>query len=99
VAIVEALLLSLPPNATYTTDPGGCVVYHPDGPHAAPCNAIMSVKSQADWLDLLQWVYGANGLTEVFLREFCLTGIPCLSHCVGRLRWTFHKGFAEFVAV
>jgi salicylate hydroxylase len=37
-------------------------VYHPDGPHAALRNAIMSAKSQADWLDVLDWLYGGNGL-------------------------------------
>jgi salicylate hydroxylase len=37
-------------------------VYHPDGPHAALRNAIMSGKSQAEWLDVLEWIYGGNGL-------------------------------------
>ena len=37
-------------------------VYHPDGPHAALRNAIMSAKSQAEWLDALDWLYGGNGL-------------------------------------
>ena len=37
-------------------------VYHPAGPHAALRNAIMSAKSQADWLDTLHWLYGGNGL-------------------------------------
>jgi 2-polyprenyl-6-methoxyphenol hydroxylase-like FAD-dependent oxidoreductase len=37
-------------------------VYHPAGPHAALRNAIMTAKSQADWLDTLQWLYGGNGL-------------------------------------
>ena len=37
-------------------------VYHPDGPHAALRNAIMSAKSQAEWLDTLEWLYGGNGL-------------------------------------
>jgi salicylate hydroxylase len=39
-------------------------VYHPAGPHAALRNAIMSGKSQADWLDTLDWLYGGNGLDE-----------------------------------
>lgn len=37
-------------------------VYHPAGPHAALRNAIMSGKSQAEWLDILEWLYGGNGL-------------------------------------
>ncbi|MBS0220676.1 MAG: 3-hydroxybenzoate 6-monooxygenase [Proteobacteria bacterium] len=37
-------------------------VYHPDGPHAALRNAIMSAKSQGEWLDVLDWLYGGNGL-------------------------------------
>ncbi|MDF3075106.1 MAG: salicylate hydroxylase [Alphaproteobacteria bacterium] len=37
-------------------------VYHPAGPHAALRNAIMSGKSQAEWLDILEWIYGGNGL-------------------------------------
>ena len=37
-------------------------VYHPAGPHAALRNAIMSGKSQAEWLDILDWLYGGNGL-------------------------------------
>jgi salicylate hydroxylase len=37
-------------------------VYHPDGPHAALRNAIMSAKSQAEWLDVLDWLYAGNGL-------------------------------------
>jgi salicylate hydroxylase len=37
-------------------------VYHPAGPHAALRNAIMTAKSQDEWLDILQWLYGGNGL-------------------------------------
>jgi salicylate hydroxylase len=37
-------------------------VYHPSGPHAALRNAIMTAKSQAQWLDVLQWLYGGSGL-------------------------------------
>ena len=37
-------------------------VYHPAGPHAALRNAIMSAKSQDQWLDTLEWLYGGNGL-------------------------------------
>jgi salicylate hydroxylase len=37
-------------------------VYHPAGPHAALRNAIMTAKSQAEWLDTLEWLYGGNGL-------------------------------------
>ena len=37
-------------------------VYHPSGPHAALRNAIMTAKSQEQWLDALEWLYGGNGL-------------------------------------
>ena len=37
-------------------------VYHPDGAHAALRNAMMSAKSQDQWLDTLDWLYGGNGL-------------------------------------
>jgi 2-polyprenyl-6-methoxyphenol hydroxylase-like FAD-dependent oxidoreductase len=37
-------------------------VCHPDGPHAALRNAIMSAKSQAEWYAALDWLYGGNGL-------------------------------------
>jgi salicylate hydroxylase len=37
-------------------------IYHPAGPHAALRNAIMSAKSQAEWLDVMEWIYGGNGL-------------------------------------
>jgi salicylate hydroxylase len=37
-------------------------VYHPAGPHAALRNAIMTDKSQEEWLDNLQWLYGGSGL-------------------------------------
>ena len=37
-------------------------VYHPDGPHAALRNALMGARSQDQWLDTLQWLYGGNGL-------------------------------------
>jgi 3-hydroxybenzoate 6-monooxygenase len=37
-------------------------VYHPAGPHAALRNAIMTAKSQAEWLGTLEWLYGGNGL-------------------------------------
>jgi len=37
-------------------------VYHPAGPHAALRNALMSAKSQAQWLDTMEWLYGGNGL-------------------------------------
>lgn len=31
-------------------------------PHTALRNAIMAAKSQAGWLDTLEWLYGGNGL-------------------------------------
>lgn len=37
-------------------------VYHPDGPHAALRNVLMTAKSQEQWLDTLEWLYGGNGL-------------------------------------
>jgi salicylate hydroxylase len=37
-------------------------IYHPAGPHAALRNAIMTAKSQDEWLDSLEWLYGGNGL-------------------------------------
>jgi salicylate hydroxylase len=37
-------------------------VYHPAGPPAALRNAVMSAKSQDEWLDALQWLYGGTGL-------------------------------------
>ncbi len=37
-------------------------VYHPEGVHAQLRNAIMAGKSQQDWYDTLQWLYGSNGL-------------------------------------
>lgn len=37
-------------------------VYHPDGPHAALRNSLMAAKSQDQWLDTLEWLYGGNGL-------------------------------------
>lgn len=40
-------------------------VYHPSGPHAALRNGIMSVKSQQQWYDTLDWLYGSTGLGDV----------------------------------
>jgi 2-polyprenyl-6-methoxyphenol hydroxylase-like FAD-dependent oxidoreductase len=37
-------------------------VYHPEGPHAALRNAIMSAKSQEEWYETLDWLYGGSGL-------------------------------------
>jgi salicylate hydroxylase len=37
-------------------------VYHPAGPHAALRNAIMTAKTQDQWLDALEWLYGGTGL-------------------------------------
>jgi 2-polyprenyl-6-methoxyphenol hydroxylase-like FAD-dependent oxidoreductase len=37
-------------------------VCHPDGPHAALRNTIMSAKSQAQWYEALDWLYGGSGL-------------------------------------
>jgi salicylate hydroxylase len=40
-------------------------VYHPAGAHAQLRNGIMRAKSQAEWLDTLQWIYGSTGLNEM----------------------------------
>ncbi len=37
-------------------------IYHPAGAHAALRNAVMRAKSQAEWRDVLAWIYGGNGL-------------------------------------
>jgi 2-polyprenyl-6-methoxyphenol hydroxylase-like FAD-dependent oxidoreductase len=37
-------------------------VYHPAGPHALLRNAIMGSKTQAQWYETLDWLYGGNGL-------------------------------------
>jgi 2-polyprenyl-6-methoxyphenol hydroxylase-like FAD-dependent oxidoreductase len=39
-------------------------VYHPDGAHAQLRNAVMRAKTQEDWYDTLQWLYGGSGLDE-----------------------------------
>ena len=35
-------------------------IYHPSGAHAALRNQIMSSKSAQDWLDTIEWLYGAT---------------------------------------
>jgi 3-hydroxybenzoate 6-monooxygenase len=39
-------------------------VYHPDGAHAQLRNAIMRAKTQQEWYDILEWLYGGNGLNQ-----------------------------------
>lgn len=39
-------------------------VFHPAGAHAELRNVVMRAKSQAEWLDTLQWLYGSTGLDE-----------------------------------
>jgi len=39
-------------------------VYHPAGAHAHLRNAVMRAKSQEEWFDTLQWLYGSTGLNE-----------------------------------
>ena len=39
-------------------------VYHPGGAHAQLRNAIMRAKTQEQWYDALQWLYGSTGLDE-----------------------------------
>ncbi len=36
-------------------------IYHPAGAHARLRNAIMSAKSDAEWYDILAWLYGGTG--------------------------------------
>jgi 3-hydroxybenzoate 6-monooxygenase len=38
-------------------------IYHPAGPHAALRNEIMKAKSQEQWFETFQWLYGGNGLS------------------------------------
>lgn len=40
-------------------------VYHPAGAHAALRNATLRAKSEADWYDTLDWLYGIHGLTAL----------------------------------
>ncbi len=42
----------------------GDYVFHPEGAHAALRNAIMRGKSQAEWYDTLEWLYGKTALSE-----------------------------------
>lgn len=37
-------------------------IYHPAGAHAALRNRIMSSKSEADWCNSIEWLYGSTGL-------------------------------------
>ncbi len=37
-------------------------IYHPAGAHAALRNQIMSSKTEADWCDTIEWLYGSTGL-------------------------------------
>lgn len=37
-------------------------IYHPAGAHAQLRNQIMGRKSEKDWCDTLQWLYGSTGL-------------------------------------
>lgn len=40
----------------------GTHIYHPDGAHAALRNRIMGSKTEADWCDTIEWLYGSTGL-------------------------------------
>ena len=40
-------------------------IYHPDGSHADLRNAIMQEKSEADWCDSIEWLYGSTGLESL----------------------------------
>jgi salicylate hydroxylase len=37
-------------------------IYHPAGVHAALRNEMMAAKTNNDWYDTLEWLYGSNGL-------------------------------------
>ena len=37
-------------------------IYHPADAHAQLRNALMRAKSQDDWYDALEWIYGGSGL-------------------------------------
>ena len=37
-------------------------IYHPDGAHALLRNKILKSKSQDDWYNSIEWLYGSNGL-------------------------------------
>jgi 3-hydroxybenzoate 6-monooxygenase len=39
-------------------------VCHPAGAHAQLRNAVMRAKTQEDWYDVLQWLYGGSGLDD-----------------------------------
>jgi salicylate hydroxylase len=39
-------------------------VYHPSGVHAMLRNATMRAKSQQEWWDAVDWLYGGTGLTD-----------------------------------
>jgi 2-polyprenyl-6-methoxyphenol hydroxylase-like FAD-dependent oxidoreductase len=37
-------------------------IYHPDGAHALLRNKILKSKSQVDWYNSIEWLYGSTGL-------------------------------------
>ncbi len=37
-------------------------VYHPGGAHAQLRNAVMRAKTQEEWYDVVEWLYGSTGL-------------------------------------
>ena len=39
-------------------------IYHPAGAHAELRNAIMRAKTQDDWYNSIEWIYGGSGLAE-----------------------------------
>ncbi|WP_448955219.1 3-hydroxybenzoate 6-monooxygenase [Labrys neptuniae] len=49
-------------------------IYHPSGVHAQLRNEIMAAKSQEQWYDELQWLYGSNGLGVASAAEPALAG-------------------------
>ena len=40
----------------------GTHIYHPEGAHAQLRNAVAQSKSQSEWLDIISWLYGSDGL-------------------------------------
>ncbi len=44
-------------------------IYHPEGAERLLRNAVMGAKTQTDWCDGLQWLYGGTGLSQADLKS------------------------------
>ena len=62
--LVAAILAAASAARFYLVTTIGEHVYHPAGAHAHLRNAVMRAKSQDEWFDTLQWLYGSTGLNE-----------------------------------